>query len=158
MTTRLFIQLSQPDGRMFVGEKYPYERVANSMLLCVFRLDAKESRLQQFSMERVVGTSGMYNLYREVNTGFFDVENGCYAVIPSTRQAGKEGDFTISVYFDCADESEVRVQQPGNAEFHPSLIPDLERNKLTPEQVAATREIKQVIKSSALAAIISDSD
>lgn len=43
--TTVYINQSQRDGRLFWGEKFPYERVTTFMLLCVFKLDKGEQGL-----------------------------------------------------------------------------------------------------------------
>lgn len=38
-TTSVYINQTQRDGRLFWGEKYPFDRVTTFMLLCVFKLE-----------------------------------------------------------------------------------------------------------------------
>ena len=44
----VFCQLSQMDGRLFQGEKYPFANIMQEILLCLFTLGDKESSLGQF--------------------------------------------------------------------------------------------------------------
>lgn len=44
--TKIYISLGQRDGRLFTGEVYPFARVSNYMLICIFALEKNEEELE----------------------------------------------------------------------------------------------------------------
>ncbi|KRX02563.1 Peptidase C2, calpain, large subunit, domain III [Pseudocohnilembus persalinus] len=109
--TELYISLGQDEGRLYKGEEYPYQRVINSILLCVFKLDSNEQKLQKFDAKKLIASSDKINLRREVDTGQFQVENGTYAVIPCAKNKGDVGHFTLNIYHNQQQKSGIKISQ-----------------------------------------------
>ncbi|CAK89170.1 unnamed protein product (macronuclear) [Paramecium tetraurelia] len=141
--TNMYIQMQQVDGRLFLGERYPFPNVMKPILLCVFSLGPTEKCLAKFDDKKVVASSGKLNLRREIDTNDISLSNGRYAVIPCTKEGAQQIDFTLSFYFDC-DKSEINITKYGDPRFklHPITEEEEEVSKV-PE------ELKKLLKKQA---------
>ncbi|EAS01497.1 calpain family cysteine protease (macronuclear) [Tetrahymena thermophila SB210] len=110
---KAFINLVQDDGRLYIGAKYPYENIQQSLLLCLFVLENGKTKLEKFDQKIMIASSGKFNLRREVDFGkLIDVEPGkTYCIVPCTMKGEVEGeefrdiDFSINFYFsNCPDQ------------------------------------------------------
>ena len=99
--THIFMSLGQEDGRIKSrGEiPFPYNGLIHPLSLCVFKLEANEDRLEAFDGGRLINPPFIKN-YRDVQVDIM-LNEGKYAVVPSTKNEGLFGNFFLSIYFDC---------------------------------------------------------
>jgi len=105
-TTKIFISLGQPDGRLIRGLKFPFKENINPVCFTVARLSKGEQKLSKFDPARVVKVSAVKE-YREVALEL-ELENGNYVVVPSTQLPGQTGEFFLNIYFEC-DIPEIKL-------------------------------------------------
>jgi hypothetical protein len=59
------------EGRLIRGEQYPFSNIMKYMLLCVYKLDAKEISLNAFDAKKKIADSKKYSCKREIDTESF---------------------------------------------------------------------------------------
>ena len=110
------------------------------ILLCVFLLAPNEKCLAKFDDKKIVASSGKLNLRREVDTNDIELADGRYAIIPSTKEAAQQIEYTISFYFDC-QKDEINFTKYGDPRYKLETITEEE------EAVnSAPEDLKRLLK------------
>jgi len=47
VNTKVVMSLGQIDGRLFHGEKYPYDRIMDGLLVCIFKIPDNKNKLDK---------------------------------------------------------------------------------------------------------------
>ncbi|CAD8122270.1 unnamed protein product [Paramecium sonneborni] len=97
---RIYITLSQRDGRLDRLAKYPYETKLVKIIMCLFQLQQHETELTKYDSSKKVLDSKLLSSRRDIDMEIFSVQNATYVLIPSAHQPNITGDYVISIYFD----------------------------------------------------------
>ncbi|CAD8108807.1 unnamed protein product [Paramecium primaurelia] len=95
---KIYIALSQKDGRLDRFAKYPYEGKLVKIIMCLFQLQQNETELTKF--QKPVLDSKLLSGRRDIDMEVFSVQNATYVLIPSAHKPNITGDYVISVFFD----------------------------------------------------------
>lgn len=110
------------------------------MLLCIFKLDEGEEKLEYFDSKKMIGSNGKLVMRREINIERIDLNIGKYAIIPSAKEA-RSGKFYLSYYYSCADDKVNLSRCNGKLDIEPYDIPEEEEDFKFPPN------LKELIKS-----------
>ncbi|KAL4472263.1 hypothetical protein ABPG72_011624 [Tetrahymena utriculariae] len=141
-----FINLAQNDGRLFNGEKYPYQKIQQSMMLCLFELKNNQNKLDKYSEENILQNSGKYSQRREVQ-----LDSRClleygkkYCLIPSIKNQitnpEDEQHFYLNIFGRCKKEDFIITKV--NQDFQ---IKELGVNAVSQIEYEKTCEFKNVL-------------
>jgi hypothetical protein len=105
--TNLFVSLAQPDGRMkaTAEDTFPYANYVQTVILVCCRL-GKGQKVCTSMNSSLVKMSSMKQ-YKEISLNL-TLENGDYVIVPSTMEEGVQGQYFLSVYFDCG-QNEISI-------------------------------------------------
>lgn len=102
--TQVFINISQRDGRLIRGIKYPFLEVIHPIVCYVFKLDPGQDKIEIFDKNKIYKSSGSIKSAKDICVATFRVANGKYMIIPSTKNEESYGEFQMKVYLECAKD------------------------------------------------------
>lgn len=79
--TQIFLNVSQVDGRLIRGLKYPYKEVVHSYNMCVYKLAPGQKKIEKFDKSQILFHSGKFKVMREICIPLNKYDNGEYIVI-----------------------------------------------------------------------------
>jgi Ca2+-binding EF-hand superfamily protein len=98
-TTKIFVSLGQPDGRLIRSLKFPFKENINPACFTIAKLEKGEKKMVKFDPTRIKKLSPLKE-YREIAVDI-ELENGTYVIVPSCQNPGETGNFFMNVYFEC---------------------------------------------------------
>lgn len=102
----IFISLGQVDGRAKRPDgrylKFPYNEVIYPILFTVCKLPPGKDKLDTFDKNLVLGAS-VLKQHKEVSLRL-SLPAGKYVIVPTTRNPGQYGDYTLSIYLSIDEE------------------------------------------------------
>jgi Ca2+-binding EF-hand superfamily protein len=99
----VFISLSQKDGRYARNSKFPFDDIINTACFTIMRGEQSELLLNRFDQGKIEKLS-VLKAHRNIEMRIF-LKAGKYFIVPSTMNAGKTGEFWLSVYFNSGKQN-----------------------------------------------------
>jgi calpain len=114
--TDVLMMLSQQDGRLYRGEKYPYKEVCNGIIILVFTLEG-ERNLTKFDMDKMTLRRLKFELRREVDY-WHRFKPGSYAIIPcKLKNKIEQSKFELRIYSEKNKSISLNKVKGPNNEF-----------------------------------------
>ena len=123
--TNAFISLSQEDGRDVKGSVFPFEGAINTACFTIMRAGPQEKLATGFDQKNIVKLS-VLKLHRNLELRI-TLPAGKYFIVPATMEAGKTGEFWISVYLEC-EKSDATLYDCRNPEDKGRIIAEEEED------------------------------